>query len=358
MAPSLRRWLVSSAWASALASLAGALLLSASHGSAVRWIVTSGAPILGCASVGAVLCVRVARNPIVLVPALLLLFPEGRLPSRRWRRAAIGWAAVSVVFLLAALVWPGAMGLNSDPSLVNPIGIGGGAGGVISAVGFACLLTLFASIVAAAVPLVVRFRRATGDLRQQLKWFGASAMFVALVAATSQFLPSWARGNPGVPISVALTALVVSTGIAIQRYRLYEIDVIIRRTLVYAILVGVLAVVYLGGIYLLGRALQAATGQSDALAVTLSTLAVAAAFQPLQRRIQRTVDHRFYRGKYDAAQTPEAFAARPRPDRARRALRRRPDGRRSHLRPSHASLWLRPAALPGAPDLLARRREK
>jgi hypothetical protein len=318
------------------------------------------APAVGLpgASVAAVGANIVGTLPIVLTPALLLLFPDGRLPSRRWRRAAIGWAVVSVVFLLAALGWPGTMGLSSDPSLVNPIGIGGGAGHVISAVGFACLLALFASIVVAAVSLVLRFRRATGDLRQQLKWFGTSAMFLALVAATSQFLPSWASGDPGAPISVALTALVVSTGIAILRHRLYEIDVIIRRTLVYAILVGVLAVMYLGGIYLLGRALQAATGQSDALAVTLSTLAVAAAFQPLQRRIQRSVDHRFYRGKYDAAQTLEAFAARLRDQIELDALSADVlTVVAATVRPSHASLWLRPAALPGAPDLLALHRE-
>ena len=153
-------------------------------------------------------------------------------------------------------------------------------------------------------------------------------------------------------IPVGIAALPISIGVGILRYRLYEIDVIIRKTLVYTALLGLLAACYLGGVYLMGDLLQALTGQSGALAVTLSTLAVAAAFQPLRTRIQRTVDHRFYRRKYDAAQTLDAFTGRLRDQIELDALASDVlDVVRLTLQPSVVSLWLVPqrAAVSPAP---------
>jgi hypothetical protein len=141
--------------------------------------------------------------------------------------------------------------------------------------------------------------------------------------------------------AIGAVALPIATDIAILRCRLYEIDVIIRETLVYATRVAVLALVYLAGVYVIGSGLQAVTGQSGALAVTLSTLAVAAAFQPLRRRIQRVVDRRFYRNNYDAARTLAAFSGRLREQIDLDALDREILATvHETLRPSHANLWL------------------
>jgi hypothetical protein len=144
---------------------------------------------------------------------------------------------------------------------------------------------------------------------------------------------------------ITATITIGSVGIAVLRYRLYGIDVVVRRTLVYASLVGVLAVLYLGGIFLIDRGLQAVTGQSSALAVTVSTLGVAAAFQPMRGRIQRLVDRRFSRAKYDGTRTLEAFAGRLRDQLDLDALHAEVlDVVRATVQPRTASLWLRPPA--------------
>ncbi len=143
------------------------------------------------------------------------------------------------------------------------------------------------------------------------------------------------------PLGIA--ALPVAIGVGILRYRLYEIDVIIRRTLVYSALVVVLAALYLGGILFIGRVLETLTGQSGALAVTASTLAVAAGFQPLRSRIQRMVDRRFYRAKYNSAETLDQFTARLRDQIDLTALQSDVlDVVRATVQPRHVSLWLRP----------------
>ena len=200
---------------------------------------------------------------------------------------------------------------------------------------------MFGSILLAwLVYQVPGYRRATGERRQQLKWLmgGGAVAVVCGVAAIS-------GGAVGGVALVGVTALPISLGIGILKYRLYEIDVIVRKTLVYATLIGVLALVYLGGIYLIDKLLQALTGQSGALAVTFSTLAVAAAFQPLRVRIQRAVDHRFYRRKYDTAKTLEAFAGRLRQQIDLDALHSDVlDLVRVTLQPAQASLWLRPTS--------------
>ena len=200
---------------------------------------------------------------------------------------------------------------------------------------------------------VLRWRRATGVYRQQVKWLMCGSVFAIACLMLLLSGPNMGGSTVGravhavIPIGIA--ALPLSIGVGILRYRLYEIDVIIRKTLVYTALLGLLAACYLGGVYLLGGLLQALTGQSGVLAVTLSTLVVAAAFQPLRARIQRTVDHRFYRRKYDAAQTLDAFTGRLRGQIELDALAADVlDVVRLTLQPSVASLWLVPqrAALP------------
>jgi len=265
---------------------------------------------------------------------LLLLFPDGRLLSPRWRPVA--WAA-SVGILAAALSSALKPGPLYASKVVNPAGIEGTEGvmNAIQGVGFGLLIL---GILAAVLSLVFRFRGAQGVERQQLKWLAAAAVFFA---ATFPFLDAGLG-----PVLLSLGALGIAgipaaTGIAILRYRLYEIDVIIRRTLVYGVLTAGLAGTYFGIVLTLQQAFRPLTKGSD-LAVAGSTLAVAALFQPARRRIQAFVDRRFYRRKYDAAHTLEAFALRLRQQIDLDSLAdelRAVVGETMH--PAHVSLWLR-----------------
>jgi hypothetical protein len=177
-------------------------------------------------------------------------------------------------------------------------------------VGAAGSIVAAGCMVAAAVSLVVRLRRAGGEQRQQIKWLAyGGALVVCGVCAGSLTIPR------SVPVSIlimsfSLLGLPILTGIAIVRHRLYDVDLLINRTLVYASLTAMLALVYVGGVVGLQAALRALTGQESTLAIVASTLAIAALFNPLRRRVQGFVDRRFYRRKYDAAKTLAAFNAR------------------------------------------------
>ncbi|HEY3766797.1 MAG TPA: hypothetical protein VGL44_16655 [Gaiellales bacterium] len=288
---------------------------------------------------------------IVLPPIAILLFPEGRVPTRflRWMLAV--YLAAVVVEMLSEWALVARAIIDDNIHLVPD--------GDLTAINsppawFSAVQGLSIAFVAASAVVwvgvqSVRWRRATGEQRQQVKWLIGGAAIALFSLGFLLFGPGTSSdGAVQVAVSVALpiglAALPVSIGVGILRYRLYEIDVIVRKTLVYAALAGSLAIVYLGGISLIDRALQAVTGQSGALAVTASTLAVAAAFQPLRSRIQRAVDHRFYRAKYDAAQTLESFAGRLRSQIELDALTADVLGVvRLTLQPRQASLWLRPA---------------
>ena len=266
-------------------------------------------------------------NPTALAfaPFLLLLFPTGSLPSRRWRPVA--WIAAASGSVLVALNI-----LFARPDFV---------GGAVTAVTFVVVLAIFATIVFSALSLVARYRQASGVERQQLKWFALAAVVVASSLA-GQLLGE-ALWN--LLIAATNTALYVAVGIAILRYRLYDIDVLINRTLVYGSLTVSLVAIYLGGIVLSQSALRALTGQESTLAVVASTLAIAALFNPLRRRIQGFIDRRFYRRKYDAAQILAAFNARLRDETELETLRGDVVGVvRETMQPEHASLWLRPVA--------------
>jgi hypothetical protein len=222
-------------------------------------------------------------------------------------------------------------------------------------------------IVVSAISLVLRFRRAREQERLQLKWLvsaaaAVAAMYLIVEPLSAVLVSSGARAPPwllALQDASLLTFCLIPTsiGVAVLRYRLYGIDVIIRRTLVYTTLVASLAVVYLAGIYLIERALQLVTGQSGAFAVTLSTLAVAVMFQPLRRRIQNGVDPRFYRAKYNAAHTLDAFTNRLRDQIDLAALHTEVlDVVNTTLQPRHASLWIR-LTEPEGPGPASRARE-
>jgi hypothetical protein len=249
-----------------------------------------------------------------------ILFPTGRPASERWRTMA--WLTLGLGVLSGLLAATQPESLLSFPEIQNPLGIPGDspfAGAAASLSGWADALQPIALVIGAAA-LLTRFRHARGQQRQQLKWVVYAltivpAYFALLIAGT--FLtfmsaPDWLGAIVGGgwaiwPLFVA--ALPVSVGVAILRYRLFDIDLIIRRTLIYGVMTAVLAAVYWASVALLQQALRPLTAGSD-LAIVGSTLAVATLFQPLRRRIQHTVDVRFYRQRYNASRTLESFSSR------------------------------------------------
>src|SRR5215207_8087263 len=234
----------------------------------------------------------------LVVIYLPLLFPDGRLPSRRWLPVAVlAGIGTLVMVVLAALVDTSLLDAAPGYQIDNPIGIEGlGKPDDLPIFGVLNGL-LIVGIVGAGVSVVVRFRRSRGVERQQMKWFVYTAALILLAPAVNP-LPDVVNG---VWFALVLIAISMAIGIAVLRYRLYEIDLIINRTLVYGPLTATLVFVYLGGVVSLQYAFRAVTGQESQLAIVASTLAIAALFNPLRRRVQAFVDRRFYRRKYDAA---------------------------------------------------------
>jgi hypothetical protein len=281
---------------------------------------------------------------VIYVP---LLFPDGRLPSRRWLPVAVlpGIATLSIV-VLGAL----ADTLVLDPvvkdvhyRIENPIGIEG-LGHVEDLPIFGVLTgLLLVGIVGAVAAVMVRFRRSRGVERQQMKWF-VYASALLLLTPVEGLLPEIFSN---VLFGVVLIGMPTAIGIAVLRYRLYDIDLVINRTLVYGSLTVTLVLFYLGGVVSLQYAFRALTGQGSQIAVVASTLAIAALFNPLRRRVQAFVDRRFYRRKYDAAKTLEAFSVKLRDETDLDALNAELVGVvRSTMQPAHVSLWLRPDPIP------------
>jgi hypothetical protein len=269
---------------------------------------------------------------------LIMLFPTGRLLSPRWR--AVAWAVglVLAVSLISLALSPGP--IQDFAPTPNPFGVGVVVPGFLQALvgwlGLAC-------IVAVVVSLVLRFYRSRGEERLQLKWFVYAATLGILAILLADFVPEplgvWIAN---LAWTVAPLGLPVSAGIAILRYRLYDIDLIVNRTLVYGSLTASLALVYVGSVASLQYVLRATTGETSQLVVVASTLAIAALFNPLRRRIQNFVDRRFYRRKYDAAKTLERFGARLRDETDLEQLNAELlSVVRDTMQPKHASLWLR-----------------
>jgi hypothetical protein len=267
-----------------------------------------------------------------------LLFPTGRLLSPRWRPVAwLAGVATAVFTVLAAL--QAELELGRDQVIANPFGVAGVENPEESAVGVALLDLVILLGVVAFVSLVIRFRRSRGEERQQLKWFTYAAALVPL-ALLGDALPA-PLGN--IVFTVPIVFLPVAAGIAILRYRLYDIDRLINRTLVYGLLTALLGAVYVGAVLVLGQLFGGVAGNPPSWAVAGATLAVAALFQPARRRIQRAVDRRFNRRRYDAAKTVEAFSARLcdeiELDTLSAELLAVVD---QTVQPAKASLWLRP----------------
>jgi len=284
---------------------------------------------------------------------LILLFPNGKLPSRRWRPLA--WLS-GVVMVLASLAITFAPGpLEGHQGVRNPFGLEG-APWVATAV-FIILLLLPLCMVASALSLVLRYRRSGGEEREQIKWIAFAASVVGLlylIAMVSSFTYSGPWGAAGTPLWLALlqqaalasfTAVPIAVGFAVLKYRLYDIDIVINRALVYGSLTVLLAAVYFGGITATQAIFRVLTGQEQQpqLAIVVSTLVLAALFNPLRRRIQMFIDSRFYRRKYDARKTLEAFSAKLREETDLAALSDDlVEVVRETMQPAHVSLWLRP----------------
>jgi hypothetical protein len=295
---------------------------------------------------GATLAVWYGSWPWVLILALTLIFtplvfPTGRLLSPRWRPLAwLAGVATAVLTTLNSLRTNMSLGTVPDQVIANPIGVAvvGNPDKGPAVPALILLLTVLAAV--AFGSLVVRFRRSRGEERQQLKWFTYAAALVPL-SVLGDALPA-VVGD--LAIDLPIVFLPVAAGIAILRYRLYDIDRLINRTLVYGLLTALLAGVYVGAVLVLGRLFGGVSGDPPSWVVAGATLAVAALFQPARRRIQAVVDRHFNRRNYNAARTIEAFSARLRDEVDLDTLAAELlTVANQTMQPTTMSLWLRPA---------------
>jgi hypothetical protein len=282
---------------------------------------------------------------VMLMTLLVLLFPDGRPLTPRWRivvAATLASGLAGVAGGLTDFTFSPPLDGHTNPLLVSaePWAT---AIKVVQGVAFAVAIVAF---VLSVVSIVLRYRRSSGVRRQQMQWVAAGVLFEAVLVVVSVVLGALGLDESGsLPFVGAIVLFPSLMAIAILRHRLYDIDLVIRRTLVYTCLVAVLALVYLGGIAILGAVFRSATGQSGALAVTLSTLAVALAFQPARRRIQHAIDRRFSRRTADAQQAARAFSGRLREEIDLDALCQELIGVvDTAVQPRHATLWLQRSA--------------
>src|SRR5215211_7576228 len=271
---------------------------------------------------------------------LLLLFPNGRLPSPRWRPVAwcAGLGISGSVVSFALIAGP----LGDFPQIVNPYGVDSP---VVRVVGIAAGFMIVGSMVASAISVIVRARRAGRVERQQIKWLAYGGALVVGTTLVGGVIAIWNVTVSILIINLAFLGLPIFTGIAIVRYRLYDIDILINRTLVYGALTATLALIYFSGVVVTQAIFRTLTGQQEQpqLTIVVSTLVIAALFNPLRRRIQGFIDRRFYRRKYDAAKTLEAFSAKLRDETDLDALSDELVGVvRETIQPAHVSLWFRP----------------
>jgi hypothetical protein len=290
------------------------------------------------------------------VPALIaatffcLLFPDGRPPSHRWRWVGRLALMGGVLLVLGRSLAPGTLDERNYPGARNPVGIEG-AGRLLEGMETAGTALALLALLLAVVSMIVRFRRSIGVERQQLKWIVYTGAVAAGGFALSIFLSGPLSNGAFVAAFLAFIGVPVAAGVAIMRYRLYEIDLLINRTLVYGSLTATLAVVYVGSVVSLQAPFRTLTGQESQLAVVVSTLAIAALFGPLRRRVQALIDRRFYRRKYDAAKTLAAFSARLRDETDLDSLSDELVAVvRSTMQPAHVSLWLRPSGRIGGEE--------
>ncbi len=340
-------------------SAVGALIVTKRRGNAIGWLLLAGpilvwignaadawayfavehrlggaAPVLACAAPSWMI-------GVALVAIFgFLLFPDGRLLSRRWRHVVRLAAVLLGIAAVAMVLTPGE--LDGPAGLVNPIGVEG-----VDVLLPVVTVGLMAVLLLAVVSLVLRYRRAGGIERQQMKVVALTVCVVAIVLASagavSEITDRRAEGWFLYTLVVfgAFLAVPVSIGVAILRYRLYEIDRIVSRTLAYALLTVILGAAYVG-LVLAGQAVFSSVAGGGDLAIAVSTLVVAALFLPLRSRVQGFVDRRFYRRRYDAQRTLEAFGARLRAEVDLPTLASDlNDVVMETMQPAHASLWMR-----------------
>ncbi|HEU0027530.1 MAG TPA: hypothetical protein VFQ25_10475 [Ktedonobacterales bacterium] len=283
---------------------------------------------------------------------LLFLFPDGRPLSPRWRLATWAFFLDLALMTLAQAVMPGP--LETRNRVWNPLGIPGLKDLSTFVINYGQGL-LFLFLPLAVISLILRYRRASDAGRQQIKWFVFGSAIMVIVAAGGGLAASLISSDPNDPLAsgignatfaVGILALPLGVGVGALRYRLYDIDVIINRTLVYGLLTAILGALYVSLVIGLGDLLRFFSEQAsqNSFVIVLSTLLIAALFQPLRHRIQATIDRRFYRHKYDAARTLAAFGATLRQeveldDLSASLL----DVVEETMRPARVSLWLRPA---------------
>ncbi len=354
-------------------AVVGALLVARRPANAIGWIMAAiglMVPVFNTGSAYATYVMSTRGRPdalavfgawcanwywfVMLALALIylpMLFPDGRLISRRWLPfAVIGGIGPLGVAFLGALADTLTTGDASGYRIDNPIGIEG-LGGPTNLPAFVVFEIFFAvGVVGAAASVVVRLRRSRGVERRQLEWFAyTTVLFIGssmLTGITSDVTGiGWLESVSFSLSMMGLICLPIAVGVAILRYRLYDIDLIINRTLVYGPLTATLALVYFGGVATAESVFRAFTGQNQQpqLAIVVSTLAIAALFSPSRRRIQAFIDRRFYRNTYDARKTLEAFSAKLRDETDLDALNAELVGViRETMQPEHVSLWLRP----------------
>ena len=283
---------------------------------------------------------------------MILLFPDGRLPSRKWRPFAWFAGAVMVLINVSFVLAPGP--LEGHSGVRNPFGLEQFP--FFEYVVVAVLLMLPLCILVSAFSLVLRYRRSGREVREQIKWLAIAASFVGLTyfgALISGLLlspesytinetpPLWVEVSRQLTY-ISFASIPTAIGFAVLKYRLYDIDVVINRALVYGILTASLALMYFGGVAGLQYVFRAFTGEGSTLAIVVSTLAIAALFNPLRRRVQAFVDRRFYRQKYDAARTLSAFSAKLRDETDLDSLNAELlSVVRETMQPEQMSLWLR-----------------
>jgi hypothetical protein len=320
------------------------------------WLATEAAPIPHSVAIDALTQWTWVPPVGLLGIYMILLFPDGRLPSRRWRPLAWFSGVVMVLASMAITLTPGP--LEGHPGVRNPFGLEvleGLPWVGLAATGIVLLLPL--CILASALSLVLRYRRSSGEVREQIKWIALAASFVGVVyvgglVSELVFAPESLVGDAAAPLWVEIqrnllmlsyAGVPVAIGFAVLKYRLYDIDVVINRALVYGSLTISLAAVYWGSIVVLHKFFQVLTGSESQLAVVASTLAMVALFAPLRRRTQSFIDRSFYRSKYDARKTLVQFSSKLRDETDLEALSDDLVGVvREAMQPAHVTLWLRP----------------
>jgi hypothetical protein len=283
---------------------------------------------------------------IVVFVFTLLLFPTGRLLTARWRSVAVALAAVTAGMVVLNALQPTLTLPDTGYTVGNPIGLAAARDLQDGAVGAVLVGLLLICTGAAMLSVVLRFRRSQGVERQQLKWFSYAAVLAVLLELALEIIPALRfLAVLGVLFGLVIALIPTAAGIAILRYRLYDIDRIINRTLVYGLLTALLAGVYAGVVLVLGQVFGGVGRDPPSWVVAGATLAVAALFQPARRRIQAMVDRRFNRRKYNTAQTIQAFSTHLRDqvdlDTLSTELLAVVD---QTMEPTRVSLWLRPAA--------------